>query len=450
MRVGLVGPANYTLPPRDAAALRWALARASTSVAQQGARTVLLTAFNRGYLELYENWACQLRRVGGLHHLVWAQDLLLARELLGPQDGPAWSLRPDARSVPGGATAGSSVAFFSAHMAGALGVAALSAWSHSFRSDGFNRLTTFKLVAVKMVLTAGYDAWFCDVDVGVLRDPRPFFRSAVDCDYEYASNRGGCEDVRPRAVASARLTKGGRLWTDASREELEQGADQWLEGNTGFHLLRRGGPMLALLQHTLRRSAARPDLDDQTNLWTELVGMRMAGRAAFSRPRAAPRAASPPKSARANRSLSAASYPRYISSQASSTGKLLRYCALARETHLPGGCFPSDGLLPRRAVVAHANFASGLRDKRQKLRRAGLWSIQAPSAACARSELHSWASSLVSAAAAAVLGDRIGAATEGAAPALGLAPINGEVRGGRACQRGCTTGQRAERIDLGD
>ena len=169
-----------------------ALERAAAS-ASAARRTVLLTSINAAYVELYQNWAC-FARTHRLKHLVWAQDRIAAAMLLPPRAGSA-------AAVEGDSSGGRSALFYSADMASVLGSVP---WAASFRSRSFNHITLFKLVAVRLVLRAGWDAWLCDVDVVFRGDPWPLFARAADgaadgaagehrrqplrCDYEYAAN----------------------------------------------------------------------------------------------------------------------------------------------------------------------------------------------------------------------------------------------------------------------
>ena len=388
----------YSLPLQDQIWLHRALARAegiylNRRPGTHASRAVLVTSFNAAYLELYHNWACHAGKLG-LQWLVWAQERHTAREL-----------QVQSRS-------GKGALYFSEHMALALGAVP---WGSSFRSYSFNRLSSFKLVVVKLILESGRDVFFCDVDVVFLRDPWPLFQRAQEpsserrkrstpptCDYEYLAN-------------------------ERCKDPISPGQDATLEGNTGFHLFIRNTRSLQLLTATLQLVSAHPDIDDQTLLWRALhaklrasharfvcphvnvslvrgsqscmVGVaktrRAGGGAAFT----AESHAHQPKKRSFREALAdvASQPPQTYDASWWARDALLRpgrairpaleepmgakpitplaYCVLPRRTHVSGACFNSANShhALRSAAVAHANWVSGHVRKRAKLVGAGLW-----------------------------------------------------------------------------
>ena len=327
--------ASYSFPPADTEALRVVLKAADgvyvTPESGTGDRsskawpaTVLMTIFNQAYGDMFFNWACHVRRVGPqrLKYVAWAQDRLAAQMLTGQADGLA---------ADGGAHF-----FFSAHMADQLGSVL---YATRFRSNGFNRLTNFKLVAVRLILEAGYAVCLADVDVILLADPWPTFQGAAKCDYEYAPNRG-CAD---------------------SQSDLD--LDAYREGNTGFHLLQPRPAVLEVLRHTLARAERDQATDDQTLMWSHIHALHRNGKAVHhaAQGRAADRS---PASAPQNR-----------------TRAPLSYCSLPRNAHKVGGCFTTAAEV-RGLVTAHANFVSTANRKVDKMRRVGLWALTDETAVC--------------------------------------------------------------------
>ncbi len=347
--------ANYSLPPRDHAALHRALRRVAgiyerpPSTAILAKRAVLLTSFNSAYVDLYLNWACHARP-HGLRHLVWAQDRLAVRMLLRLPWSVLSTAIVDFEPAVG-------TLFYSAHMSDALGAVS---WATSFRSSSFNRLTFFKLVAVRLILHAGFDAWFCDVDVVFRSDPWPYFaRSAVlhhgsastRCDYEYAANER-CGDG------------------DDSR--IEQ--DATAEGNTGFHLFVTSSRTLRWLRQVLELASRIPELDDQSLLWTTLRARHQEGSAMHSRVSLLGNRSSDSLGALPQAILRAEARPDLSASTPKRDG-MVHYCQLPRRTHVNGQCFAHADEGWRDAVVIHANWLSGNTRKVAKLARHGLWRL---------------------------------------------------------------------------
>ena len=368
---------------------------------------ILLTSFNAAYLNLYLNWACRARSLG-LRHLVWPQEQLTASRLL-----ERFHLhRPARTNETASQTSRAAVLYFSERLARTIGTVP---WGAAFRSGSFNRMSTFKLLVVKTVLQTGRDAWFCDVDVVFLNDPWPHFARAHSlslasrygspggCDYEYATNEH-CTDA---AVPAER--------------------DAVTEGNTGFHLFIASGRTIRLLHEVGFLAQERPDLDDQTLLWTVLRQRALASAARFVRrsvsggtlqsplpsPPPSPPSSPPPQElpppmppvSRPQQHACPPPPPRGIwaaiadfggSRSRSSRHEFdggdewrrppppppvlgrtpLTYCPLPRRTHVSGACFDaSDAPALREAVIAHANWLSGHERKEAKLSRAGLWAL---------------------------------------------------------------------------
>ena len=318
--------ASYSLPVADAKALRVVLEAAAgvyvspTSaaggrVAKDWHSTVLMTTFNQAYGDMFFNWACNIRHIGPqrLKYVAWAQDRMAAATLIAKAD----ALTADK----------SAYIYFSAHMAHELGSVLRAT---SFRSRGFNRLSNFKLVAVRLVLEAGFAVCLSDVDVILLADPWPTFHGAAICDYEYASNNG-C--------------------TDSDSD--------WGEGNTGFHLLQPRPPVLGMLRATLESAERDPTTDDQTLMWNEIHSMRRSGKAVH---------------AIGGNGHSLASASRANASR-------LSYCSWPKKTHTTGQCFNTAAEL-RGVVTAHANFVTTEQRKVDKLKQAGLWALTADATLC--------------------------------------------------------------------
>ena len=374
-------PAAYELPPFDLAQLRQSIKHAAriypslleksktahhlkfaggdSHLSSAATQAVLFTSFNSAYVDLYLNWACHARQ-HSLKHMVWAQDRTTAALLSSTSVSlPAFlgGRERDNRSYAS--------LFYSAHMSDAFGVVP---WSTSFRSKGFNKITFFKLSAVRIILQAGWDAWFCDVDVVFRRDPWPLFSRASLLSSAPGPARGvvpskdGAPHKRLRYVQS-------RSWCDyeyaanSQCSDQEQGAtanDASAEGNTGFHFFRRGKQALGFLDDVLKLASAQPDMDDQYLLWATVRARRKAGTAIF---------------ARVNSSQAIQSWEQSVSTQIGSQDDVFRYCLLPRRTHVNGQCF-DRALAPDRwldAAVIHANWLTGPRRKAEKLARNGLW-----------------------------------------------------------------------------
>lgn len=391
-------------------------------------RVVLVTSFNAAYLDLYLNWACRARTLG-LKHLVWPQDRQTAVNLQerfgrdGGMDHDGGGTEFDGNKAP-------SMLFFSESMSRFL---KLGPWSASFRSRAFNRISVFKLLAVKFLLQRNVDVWFCDVDVVFLRDPWPYFGRATPprSRHSYASNPKA--KIAPQSyprVDDSDFPDYGRPCdyeyaanehcTDSKRV---QRADATAEGNTGFHLLMSSWHTSRLLDDTLDLAHALPDLDDQTLLWramrrfprshgTQFV-RRNASDGELWRPPPSPPPSPPssppsphpppppenpspppppphelwnglllPKSSWEERNLTWLRPPPPPPSL--SQKQPLRFCVLPRRTHVSGMCFrPQNTRALRGAVVAHANWVSGHDRKVEKLKRSGLWATGDGRGACA-------------------------------------------------------------------
>ena len=364
---------SYGLPAFDGAELRRALriargiyARNVVSVnasptqpshapsASIAARAVLLTSCNAAYIALYTNWACHVRALG-LRHLVWTQDWIATVRIRRQLDFFARKPTSDAVTHRMRSRQPAATLYYSADMSAALGS---GPWGASFRSSSFNRITLFKLVAVRHVLRAGFDAWFCDVDVVFRADPWPIFARArqqkavrpgkvITCDYEYMANEH-CSDV---------------MEADA--------ADAVREGNTGFHLLIAGVRALRLIRQILELAVHQPHLDDQALFWSVLLRRYQNGTASFARvilPHVDDR-------------WSGTTTSNFISSRErpSTRHDYFAYCLLPRQTHVNGQCFGDTSLpvveVDEAALVAHANWLSGHARKASKLARGGLWQL---------------------------------------------------------------------------
>jgi hypothetical protein len=438
--------AKYRLPGRDRDGLLRALqlAKGIYAMAQPSHATstaVLLTSFNSAYLDLYVNWVCYARTLG-LRHLVWLQDHSTAERLrkhfgnvtrigaFGNMSSTtaAWDEVAPVQARLDAPLNAFAVLFYSEHLTRALG---LVPWGTSFQTRAFNRLSVFKLMTVKLVLHAGYDAWFCDVDVVLLRDPWPLFaRASVErsgtpsgaidaptCDYEYSAN-AGCVDTKK-----------------------VQRNDAAAEGNTGFHLFVRSERTLRLLHDTLNLAQRSPHLDDQTLLWQVIQQKALESKARFTRVSEGKSSAWPPPppplplSAPPSPPLSPP-YPlppqpphvvvagmrfalrnfflglleksdygwedRHLTwvrppPPPSRTRPPLTYCVLPRRTHVSGMCFDSkDAPALRDAAVLHANWMSGHARKQAKLQRAGLWRASNADCATRGASAGSWALGLAS------------------------------------------------------
>lgn len=375
-RVAMHGGAEkYSLPGRDHAVLGHALrhvagiyCNGSAPVALTKSRdnlagseaasaamwqAVLLTSINAAYVELYLNWACHASRYR-LRHLVWAQDRIAAAMLLRSPWIDEQRTMANFNQV---SRLHCATLFYSAHMANAL---ATVPWSNSFQTRAFNRISIFKIVAVRLILHAGYDAWFCDVDVVFHADPWPHFArsvaqhrahilrgstqhgSALVCDYEYAANER-CEDQNDPRDANA-------------------------EGNTGFHLLVSSPQMLHFLRLVLQRADRLPNLDDQTLLWQVLQEKHKNGSAIYVPLRARPFEAS---SSDLRLHMKAYQQPRAGHAQQVD----IVYCQLPRQTHASGQCLDvtADALHRNKLVTIHANWLSGPTRKASRLSQYGHW-----------------------------------------------------------------------------
>ena len=137
---------------RETARRRPARATAYASLARD---TVLVVAFNLGYVRFLENFACHARRLG-LKFLAWAAE--------------AEAAAAAARSFACAEADAHCVLYHAPALAEA---SKLTADHAEFRSEGFNRISHFKLLIVMAILRRNVNVWFSDVDVGFIRDPRP-------------------------------------------------------------------------------------------------------------------------------------------------------------------------------------------------------------------------------------------------------------------------------------
>ena len=299
---------------------------------------LLVVSFNRAYVAFYESWACHAARLG-LRHLAWPVDAsgaAKAREGLS-RDG-------------GGGGGGGGELFFSHALADQL---RLGSDASGFRQREFNALSVAKLVIVRVLLVrTGLSVWFSDVDVAFARDPWPALRhDAPACDYVFAPNRADWDGARA-----------------ATRE-----------GNTGFHVFRRGRGALELLRRALALAGDDPSKDDQFVVWAVLnrrganVTVVRAGELDTAAP-AAPAALGGGERAAAR--------------DAAADDGRLRACALPIELFPTGNLiapqrrarreldrtFLASGKM-RGALAVHANFVAGRAQKVELLELCGLWAI---------------------------------------------------------------------------
>lgn len=367
-KTGLEGklsfPSTYNLPAEELMALKRVLEAASGATSSRpmkaasvkwNGRTVLLTTCNSAYFDFFLNGACHVQRIkpAPLKYVAWAQDRMGAASFAmyhaneGQRDSGAHF-------------------FYSADMSAALGM--VSRAGH-FRSHGFNRLTLFKLVAIRIVLQSEYAVCLSDVDVVLLSDPFRHFRGPALCDYEYAPN--SCGDGR------------------APQQEALG------EGNTGFHLLQPSDGVLRLLGDTLEDGANTPSIDDQTLLWARLITSHRNRTAIYVEDDRHGWSAGKRVSTEALKT-EALRRPRRMPPAQGGARDPLRYCALPRRTHPVGACLGAAGHrhLDQSVVAVHANFASTPNKKVEMLVDAGLWALDAGAAAggCAPLPAGLWAS----------------------------------------------------------
>ena len=288
---------------------------------------LLVVSFNRAYVAFYESWACHAARLG-LRHLAWPVDA----------SGAAKARESLARDGDGGG----GELFFSRALADQL---RLGSDASGFRQREFNALSVAKLVIVRVLLVrTGLSVWFSDVDVAFARDPWPALRhDAPACDYVFAPNRADWDGARA-----------------ATRE-----------GNTGFHVFRRGRAARALLARALALAGDAPAKDDQFVVWA-VLNRRGANVTVVRAGEAAP----PPGGGGGGGGgdddddgrLRACALPIELFP----TGNLIAPQRRARReldrTYLASGKL-------RGALAVHANFVAGRAQKVELLELCGLWAV---------------------------------------------------------------------------
>ena len=300
---------------------------------------LLVVSFNRAYVTFYENWACHAARLG-LLHLVW------------PVDASGAAKAREGLSRDGGGGGGGEL-FFSHALADQL---RLGSDASGFRQREFNALSVAKLVIVRVLLVrTGLSVWFSDVDVAFARDPWPALRhDAPSCDYVFAPNRADWDGARA-----------------ATRE-----------GNTGFHVFRRGRGALELLRRALALAGDDPSKDDQFVVWAVLNrrGANVTVVRAGELDTAAPAAPAAP--------AALGSGERAAARDAAADDGRLHACALPIELFPTGNLiapqrrarreldrtFLASGKL-RGALAVHANFVAGRAQKVELLELCGLWAV---------------------------------------------------------------------------
>ncbi len=112
---------------------------------------VIATVVNYGYLNHLYNFDCYMRRLG-LKYIVFALDSQSYQNLTSPNNKQY---------------------FYSAYLQ-LPGENDASSSASEFRTLDFNIITARKTVAVLSLLRLGLDVLFLDIDVVLLRDPRPY------------------------------------------------------------------------------------------------------------------------------------------------------------------------------------------------------------------------------------------------------------------------------------
>lgn len=184
--------------------------------------TVLVTAFNFGYVNFIRNLKCYLDRLN-MKALVIAMDEM--------------------------ADAYADEHLTNFHSYFLTGKQTVEATPTEFRTKQFHVITNRKIEGVLNILKLGYDVIFIDPDIALLRDPTPYlFWKGVD--YVHSVNK---------------ICPGSDSWDFYATEE---------EGNTGFYFIRSNKRTISLLETFRKEYPRHPQLDDQTILWTLLRGMK--------------------------------------------------------------------------------------------------------------------------------------------------------------------------------
>jgi hypothetical protein len=194
----------------------------SVSVFTRLNRTILVSAFNIGYLNHISNFKCFIDRLDLKFFLIALEPLAYNASLhLGPN---VYSYYHNATILHGVDPKSLENAFY-------------------YREENFNLISVLKLEVVLELMILGYDIVFIDSDVAVVRDPIPYM--LVDgVDYVYTINV-----FCPICY----------LW-DFYRSTR-------VEGNTGVYSIRSNYKTIFLWKQVLSEATRRPTVDDQTVFW---------------------------------------------------------------------------------------------------------------------------------------------------------------------------------------
>lgn len=185
-------------------------------------KTVLVTAFNYGYIGFLHNFKCYLDRLN-LKAVVISMDVK-AHEYVHEH-------------------------LINLHSYYLTGNETVHESATEFRSKQFHVITNRKIEGVLNILKLGYDVIFVDPDIALLRDPMPYlFWQGID--YVHSVNK-----ICPMSDG----------WDFYQTEE---------EGNTGFYFIRSNFRSIHLLETFKLTYPSHPELDDQTILWTMLRAMK--------------------------------------------------------------------------------------------------------------------------------------------------------------------------------
>lgn len=271
--------------------------------------TILLTAANFGYLEMYKNWECHAAKLG----LKWV--VLAAERRAYDAIGHELAILSDR-------------------------TANLTSTATKFRDTEFNRLVCTKLHDVRrIILFAQVDVVFSDCDNVFRFDP---FANGVSL--------------------GDKLRSGFYEYIAQHNEAQHSWVDEPSEGNTGFYFIsgtRKRDQISHLFKSALKECDSKPEIDDQTNFWHVFREMRKG--IAYSDWASSEEGNI---SAKGNPFKSAA----FCEETITFDENVLAYCTLDAYDHPVGNHVSLDGL-----VTFHANFITGHDNKVSRLKDLSLW-----------------------------------------------------------------------------
>ena len=183
-------------------------------------KTLILATGNHGYLNHMGNFKCWLDRLG-MKALVFSLDIDMHNAMQNINNNGVESLYSFLWSA---------------------GEGTVRTTNAGFGTKQFHVITTSKLEAALAVMKLGYNVFFVDTDVAIVRDPFPYL-IWKNVDYVHTVNL-----VCPHSIH----------W------DFWKGKD---EGNTGVYWVRSTNHTMTLFDTVIKAAPSFPSLDDQNLLW---------------------------------------------------------------------------------------------------------------------------------------------------------------------------------------